>query len=118
MCGWDEGWDSCCLWRNWYLVRQLKEVAIPTNLPLFLHNRNVKNDLYDILTNIQNQYPTEALFNTTQESTSSATQWILVYILYPVRLLALFLEIKINSHSYPKNAFIIFSYPNSRGLMF
>jgi Tat protein secretion system quality control protein TatD with DNase activity len=35
----------------------------------------VKNDLYDILMTIQNQYTTEAIANTTQESTSSATQW-------------------------------------------
>jgi TatD DNase family protein len=32
-----------------YLLRQLKEVAIPLNLPLFLHNRNAQSDLLDLL---------------------------------------------------------------------
>ena len=32
-----------------YLLRQLEAVAKPTRLPLFLHNRSVGSDLYDIL---------------------------------------------------------------------
>jgi TatD DNase family protein len=32
-----------------FLVQQLHHVAKPTGLPLFLHNRNVGTDLYDIL---------------------------------------------------------------------
>lgn len=32
-----------------FLVRQLQVLAAETNLPLFLHNRSVENDLYDVL---------------------------------------------------------------------
>jgi TatD DNase family protein len=37
-----------------YLVKQLESLAKPTGLPLFLHNRSVGSDLYDIL---KQQYP-------------------------------------------------------------
>lgn len=35
-----------------YLKRQLEIVALPTGLPLFLHNRSVGSDLYSILSDI------------------------------------------------------------------
>jgi TatD DNase family protein len=42
--------------QQYYLRQQLLEIALPLNLPLFLHNRNVQEDLYITLRNIQQQY--------------------------------------------------------------
>ena len=42
--------------QQFYLQQQLLEIALPLRLPLFLHNRNVQEDLYMTLRNIQQQY--------------------------------------------------------------
>ena len=42
--------------QQYYLQQQLLEIALPLNLPLFLHNRNTQEDLYTTLRNIQHQY--------------------------------------------------------------
>lgn len=39
-----------------YLQRQLQEIALPLNLPLFLHNRSAQSDLLDLLLFLQREY--------------------------------------------------------------
>jgi TatD DNase family protein len=42
--------------QQYYFQQQLLHIALPLNLPLFLHNRNVQDELYITLRNIRQQY--------------------------------------------------------------
>ena len=42
--------------QQYYFQKQLLEIALPLNLPLFLHNRHTHEDLYRTLRRIQEQY--------------------------------------------------------------